>query len=150
MIFKSPLLKLHYYHNKRLQVKASQVPYQLTVEPLPQYPQLDLFCSDNSPFWCMAPKYMTNSCANPSTRLQNTNWEDCWLESSSVHPHDKDQEDAWSQNPTVQIHSNFFKKKRWTRSRTSSLVTICLNKVCSKFVELVYRLTALKTILLYV
>ena len=29
--------KFHYYHNKQLQVKESQVPYQLTVEPLPQY-----------------------------------------------------------------------------------------------------------------
>ena len=36
--FKSPLPKLHYYHNKQLQVKESQVPYQPTVEPLPQYP----------------------------------------------------------------------------------------------------------------
>ena len=26
-------------------------------------------------------------------------------------PH-KDQEDSWSQNPTVQIYSNFFKRKR--------------------------------------
>ena len=36
--FGSPLLKLYYYHNKRLQVKESQVPYQPTVESLPQYP----------------------------------------------------------------------------------------------------------------
>ena len=36
--FRSPLSKLHYYYNKRLQVKESQVPYQPTVEPLPQYP----------------------------------------------------------------------------------------------------------------
>ena len=36
--FKSPLPKLHYYHHKRLQVKESQIPYQPTVEPLPQYP----------------------------------------------------------------------------------------------------------------
>ena len=36
--FKSPLPKLHYYHNKLLQVKESQVPYQPTVELLPQYP----------------------------------------------------------------------------------------------------------------
>ena len=36
-------------------------------------------------------------------------WKDCWLQSSPVHPHDEDQEDAWSQNPMVQIHSNFFK-----------------------------------------
>ena len=38
VILKSPLPKIHYYHNKRLQVKESQVPYQPTVEPLPQYP----------------------------------------------------------------------------------------------------------------
>ena len=35
--FRSPLLKLHYYRNKRLQVKESQVPYQPTVKPLPLY-----------------------------------------------------------------------------------------------------------------
>ena len=29
-------------------------------------------------------------------------WKDCWLQSSSIHPHDEDQEDAWSQNPMVQ------------------------------------------------
>ena len=37
MIFRLPLLKLHYYHNKRLQEKESQVPYQPIVEPLPKY-----------------------------------------------------------------------------------------------------------------
>ena len=87
---------------------------------------------------------MTNSCADPSTRLQNTNWEDCWLQSSSVHPHDEYQEDAWSQNPIMQIHSNFFKRKRWTKSRALSPVTICLNKVCLVLVQLVYSFTALK------
>ena len=30
--------ELYYYHKKRLQVKESQVSYQPTVEPLPQYP----------------------------------------------------------------------------------------------------------------
>ena len=77
-------------------------------------------------------------------------WKYCWLQSSLVHPHDEDQEDTWSQNPTMQIHSNFFKRKRWTRSRTLSPVTICLNKICSMLVQLVYRFMALKTILLYV
>ena len=77
-------------------------------------------------------------------------WKDCWLQSSSVHPHDEDQEDAWSQNPTVQIHSKIFKRKRWTRSKTLSPVTICLNRVCSMLVQLVYLFTALETILLYV
>ena len=77
-------------------------------------------------------------------------WKDCWLQSSLVHPHDEDQKDAWSQNPTVQIHSNFSKRNRWTRSRTLFPITICLNRVCSMLVQLVYRLTTLKTILLYV
>ena len=38
-------------------------------------------------------------------------WKDCWLQSSSIHPHDEDQKDAWSQNLMVQIHSNFSKKE---------------------------------------
>ena len=38
-------------------------------------------------------------------------WKDCWLQSSLVHPHDEDQEDSWSQNPTMQIHNNFSKKE---------------------------------------
>ena len=86
----------------------------------------------------------------PIRDFNNTNWEECRLQSSSVHPHDEDQEGAWSQNPTVQIHSNFFKRKRWTRSRTLSPITICLNRVYSMLVQLVYRFTALKTIILYV
>ena len=86
----------------------------------------------------------------PVREFKTPIWKDCWLQSSSVHPHDEDQEDTWSQNPTVKIHSNFFKRRRGTRSRTLSLVIICLNRVCSMLVQLVYRLTALKTILLYV
>ena len=54
--------------------------------------------------------WLTN-CADPSTRLQSPIWKDCWLQSFSVHPHDEDQEDAWSQNPMVQIHSNFSEKE---------------------------------------
>ena len=77
-------------------------------------------------------------------------WKDCWLKISSVHPHNEDQEDARSQNPTMQIHSNLFKRKRWTRSRTLSPITICLNRVCLMLVQLMYRFTALKTIILYV
>ena len=67
--------------------------------------------------------WLTN-CVDPSTRLQLPIKKDCWLQSSSVHPHDEDQEYAWSQNPMVQIYSNFFKRKRWTRSRILSPVTI--------------------------
>jgi len=43
-------------------------------------------------------------------RLQSPTREGCWLQSSSIHPNDEDQEDAWSKNPTMHIHSNFFKR----------------------------------------
>ena len=36
---------------------------------------------------------------DPSTRLHSPTREGCWLQSSSVHPNDEDQEDAWSQKP---------------------------------------------------
>ena len=49
----------------------------------------------------------TNLQLNSYPNTQPTR-EGCWLQSSSVHPHDEDQKDAWSQNPTVHIHSNFF------------------------------------------
>ena len=43
-------------------------------------------------------------------RLQTPTREGCWLQSSSVHPHNEDQEDAWLENPTVHKHNNFFKR----------------------------------------
>ena len=89
--------------------KEISVPY--TNLKLNLYPntQLDLFCSDNFPFWCTTPKYVTNQYADPSTRLQSPIREGYWLQISSVHPNDEDQKDAWSQNPTLHKHSNFFK-----------------------------------------
>ena len=72
MIFRSPLPKLHYYHNKRLQARNPKYLTNLQLNPYPNT-QLDLFCSDRSPLWYTVPKYVTNGCADPSTRLQNTN-----------------------------------------------------------------------------
>ena len=91
-------------------VTSKGIPVSYTNLELNSYPntQLDLFCSDDFPFWCMALKYVTNQYADPSTRLQSPTKEGCRLQSSSVHPNDEDQEDAWSQNPTVHKHSNFF------------------------------------------
>ena len=88
--------------------KGILVPYSnLQLNPYPNT-QLDLFCSDNFPFRCTAPKYVTNQCADPNTRLQSPIRESYWLQNSLVHPNDEDQENTWSQNPMVHIHSNFF------------------------------------------
>ena len=74
--------------------KGIPVPYinlQLNLYP---NTQLDLFCSDNFSFRCASPKYVTNQYANPSMRLQSLTRKGCWLQSSSLHPNDEDQEDA--------------------------------------------------------
>ena len=110
MIFRSPLPKFHYYHNKWLQVNESQylIPtYNWTLTPIPNWT-----CSivTISPFDARLPSTWLTNCVNPSTRHQSPTREGCWLQSSSVHPHYKDQEDAWSQNPTLHKHSNFFRR----------------------------------------
>ena len=38
-------------------------------------------------------------------RLQSPTREVCWLQSSSVHPNDEDQENAWSQTQQL-LHQN--------------------------------------------
>ena len=90
--------------------KGILVPY--TNLQLNLYPntQLNLFCSDNFSYRCTAPSTWLTNCTDPSTRLQSPTREGCWLQSSSIHLHDEDQEDAWSQNPTVYKHNNFFKR----------------------------------------
>ena len=88
--------------------KGISIPYtNLQLNPYPNT-QLGLFCSDNFSFWCTAPSTWLTNYVDPSTRLQSPTREGCWLQSSSIHPNDEDLEDAWSQNPTVHKHSNFF------------------------------------------
>ena len=101
-----PLLSQQAIISKRI-----RIPYtNLQENPYPNT-QLDLFCSDNFSFWCTAPSTWLTNYAKPSTWLQSPTREGYWLQSFSVHPNDEDQEDAWSQNPTVHKHSNFF---TWT------------------------------------
>ena len=69
-ILRSPLPRIHYYHNKRLQVKESQylIPtYSWTLTPISNWT-----CSivTISHFQCMAPNtWLTNWCADPNTQL---------------------------------------------------------------------------------
>ena len=71
-VLKSPLPRIHYYQNKRLQVKESQylIPtYSWTLTTIPNWT-----CSviTISHFQCMTPSmWLTNKCANPSTRLEH-------------------------------------------------------------------------------
>ena len=99
--------------------KGILIPYtNLQLNPYPNT-QLDLFFSDNFPFNARLPSMWLTKCADPSTWLQSPTREVCWLQSFSVHPHDKDQENAWSQNTMVQIHSNFFRRDELGRNFVS-------------------------------
>ena len=128
-------------------------PKYLTNLQLNLYPntQLDLFCSNSSLFWYTAPKYVTNQ-------------SDVWI---PIRDFNHQSEKIVGCKVLQFIHTMKIRKmlghktlrckytatsprKRWTRSRTFSLVTIFLNRVCSMLVQLMYSLTALKTILLYV
>ena len=129
--------------------KWISVPYtNLQLNPYPNT-QLDLFCSNNFSFWCTTSSTWLTNCADFSTRLQSPTREGCWLQSSSVHPNDEDQEDAWLQNPTVHKTRQLLHKNDELR-QILSLVTIYLNKLCSTFVQLVSTLMTLNIILLYV
>ena len=149
VIFRSPLPKLHYYHNKRLQVRNPKYLTNLQLNSNPNT-QSDLFYSDSSPFWCTAPKYVTNQLRRSqytTSKYQSEKIVGCKV-LQFIH--------------TIKIrkmlgHKTLWCKytatsprKRWTRSRTLSPVIICLNRVWSMLVQLVYRLTALKTIISYV
>ena len=63
---RSLLLRIHYYQNKRLQVKGIPVPNtNLQLNPYLNT-QLDLWCSDNLSFQCMAPStWRTNDARIP-------------------------------------------------------------------------------------
>ena len=72
VILRSPLLKIHYYQNKRLQVKKSQylIPtYSWTLTPIFNwtYSVVTIFH-----FQCMASStWLTNRCADPNTRFDH-------------------------------------------------------------------------------
>ena len=87
--------------------------------------------------------WLTN-CADSSTRLQSPTKKIVGCKVLQFIHMMKIKKMLGHKTLRCKIHNNFFKRKRWTRARTLSLVTICLNKVCSKFVQLAYCLTALK------
>ena len=62
---------------------------------------------------------LIRDCTDPNTRFQSPTREGCWLQISSIHPHDEDLENAWSQNPTMHKHSNLFRRDELGRNFVS-------------------------------
>ena len=86
MILRSPLLRIHYYHNKRLQVKKSWylIPtYSWTLTPIPNWTCSVVIVFN---FQCTAPSMrLTNSMCGSQYATYSPTWEKCWLQSFSVH-----------------------------------------------------------------
>ena len=97
---RSPRPRIHYYQNKWLEVKESQY----------------LIMKWQSLISMHGSKYMTNQSMHGSQYVTNTpTWERCWLQSSSVHPDNEDQEAPWLQNPWRK-EKTASSRERWTRT----------------------------------
>ena len=121
----------------------------LQLNPYPNT-QSDLFCSDSFPFWCTTPKYVTN-------QLRESQYATSKHQSEKIvgckvlqFIHTMKIRKVLGHKTLRCKYTTTSPRNRWTKSRTLSSVIICLNKVCSMLVQLVYHLTALETILLYV
>ena len=119
MILRSPLLRIHNYHNKRLQVKESQylIPiYSWTLTPIPNW-----ICSvvTISHFQCMAPSTWLTNCTDHSMQLQLPTREGCWLQSSSVHHTMKIKK--FLGHKTLRCTNTIaYSQERWTRANSVS------------------------------
>ena len=96
---------------KPLSLDSTILVDELTAKAFYHFRTFELFNIWTPPFLCTNPSTQLTNCEDPSTQLQSLTREDCWLQSSSVHPDNDDQENAWSQNPMVYIHSNFFTRE---------------------------------------
>ena len=93
---RSPLSRVYYYQNKRLQVKGITVPN--TNLQLNHYPQLDLYCSGNLSIQCTTPStWLTNDARIPVCDW-HTNLRKMLAVKFFSSSNNKDQEAPWSQN----------------------------------------------------
>ena len=137
-----------YYQNKWLQVKESQflIPtYSWTLTPIPNWT-----CSvvTISPFFAWLPSMWLTNCADPVGDFNHQLEKVVGCNVLQFIPMMKIKKMLG--HKTLQCtNTRTSSQERWTR-QILSLVTICLNKLCSTLVQLVNTLTALKIILLYV
>ena len=135
-----PLLSQQAITNKRI-----LVPYiNLQLNPYSNI-HMDLFCSDNFSFWCTAPSTWLTNCTDPNMRLQSPTKEGYWLQNSSVHPRWRSRRCLVTKPYGAQTQQLLH--KNYKLGQILSLVTICLNKLCS---TLVSTFDSPKIIILYV
>ena len=122
-------------------------PKYLTNLQLNHYPntQLDLFCSDSSPFDVWLPSTWLTNCTDSSTRLQSTTKKIVGCKILQFIPAMKIKK-MLGHKTQWYTYTATSSQEWWTRARTSSPVTICLNGVFSMLMQLANLLTALKNL----
>ena len=146
--FQVTLPKFHYYHNNQLQIKESQyfIPtYSWTFTPIPNWTYSAVTIS---PFNAQLPNtWLTN--ARIPVRDFNHQLEKVVGCKILQFIHTMKIKKMFG-HKTLRCTNTATSSKEMNKSKTLYLVTICLNKLFSKLVQLVYSLTALKIIILYV
>ena len=115
VILRSSLLRNHYYHNKRLQVKESRYltrTYNWTLTSILNWTSSVMTIS---PFQCMTPSTWLTNCTDPSMQLQSPTREGYWLQSSSVH-HTTKIEKLLDYKTLQCTHTAASSQERWTRA----------------------------------
>ena len=131
-------------------VTSKGIPVPCTNLQLNPYPntQLDLFYSDSSPFDAWLPSTWLTNCADPSTRLQSPTEKVVGCKVLQFIHTMKIKKMLGHKTLRCKYTATSLRERNELRARTSSSITICLNRVWSMLVQLVNCLTALKTILL--
>ena len=148
VILRSPLPRIHYYHNKQLQVKESQCllpTYSWTLTPIPNWTCSVVIIS---PFQCTAPSTLLTNCADPVHDFNHQLEKDVGCKILQFITRWRSRSSMVTKPYGVQTQQYLHRKNE--SGQILSPVIICMNKLCSTLVQLVPPLTALKIIILYV
>ena len=149
VILRSPLLRIHYYQNKQLQVKESQylIPtYSWTLTPITNWTCSVVIISH---FQCTTlSTWLTNRCADPSTRLDHQLENDVGCKVLLFITWWRSRSSLVTKSYGVQTQQLLQEKDEL--GKILSPVTICMNKNLLHTCATMQPLTALKIILIYV
>ena len=128
VILRLPLPRIHYYQNKRLQVKEFQylIPtYSWILIPIPNWNYSVMTISH---FQCMAlSTWLTNRCADPSTRLNHQLQKDVGCKVLLFITRWRSRNSLVTKPYSVQTQQLLQEKDEL--GKILSLITICINKI---------------------
>ena len=128
------------------EIPSTLLTYSWTLTPIPNWT-----CSVVTVplFDAWLPSTWLTNCTDPNTRLQSPTKKVVGCKAFQLIPTIKIKKMLGHKTQWC-TYTTTSSQEWWTRARTSSSVTICLNRVFSMLVQLANLLTAFKIILLYV